>query len=79
MGDSKEEVVTISLSEKKSSTKNVEKGNDKLADVLLVERKYSTMDVEKETDELADIKHTVNTICRKDLDQFEGQSIVTKG
>ena len=50
MGDRKEEVVTPPVSEKKSSTKDVKKGTDKLADMLLMEKKYSTKDVDKVTD-----------------------------
>ena len=38
-----------------------------------------TFDVNKGTDELAFMKQKVNTICRKGLDQFEGQSILSKG
>ena len=56
-GDRKKEVITTPLSEKKSLTKDVEKGTDKLA--------Y--------------IKQGVNTIHRKGLDQFEGQSSGSKG
>ena len=50
MGDRKEGLVTTSLSEKKYSTKDVEKGTDKLADMLLIEKKSSTKDVDKGTD-----------------------------
>ena len=60
-------------------TKDVEKGPDKLADTLMMEKKYSTKDVGKGTDELADTKQKVNTIRRKGLDQFEGQSFRYKG
>ena len=55
-------------------TKDVEKGNDKLADMLLREKKYSTKDIDKGTGELADMKQAVNTILGTGLDQFEGQS-----
>ena len=65
LGDRKEEVVTTPLSENKYSTKDVEKGTDKLADMLLMEKKYSTKDVDKGTDELAYMKQVVNTILRK--------------
>ena len=36
--------------------KDIDKGTDKLADMLLTEKKYSTKDVEKGTDELEDMK-----------------------
>ena len=65
--------------ENKSSTNNVEKGTNVLADTLLMEKKYSTVDVDKDTDELAFMKQKVNEIRRKGLDQFEGQSIRSKG
>ena len=42
--------------EEKYLTKNVEKGTDKLSDMLLMEKKYSTKDVGKGTNELADKK-----------------------
>ena len=41
---------TTPLSENKSLTNDVEKGTDKLADMLLMEKKYSTKDVDKGTD-----------------------------
>ena len=72
-------MVTTPLSEKKSSTKRVDKGTDKLADMPLTENKSSTKDVDKDNDELADMKQAVVTICMKGLDQFEGQSKVSKG
>ena len=53
-GDRKEEVVTTPFSEKKSLTKDVEKGTDKLTDTLLTENKSLTKNVEKGSDELAD-------------------------
>ena len=53
-GDRKEAVGTTLLAEKKSLTKDDEKGTDKLADTLLSEKKSSTKDVEKGTEELAD-------------------------
>ena len=62
-GDSKQEVVTTPFSEKKSSTKDVEKGTDKLADMLLMEKKYLTKDFDKGTDEFADIKQAVKTFA----------------
>ena len=79
LGDSKQELVTTPFSEKKSLTKDVEKGTDKLADILLMENKYSTRDVDKGTDELADMKQAANKIHRKGQDQFEGQSSGSKG
>ena len=66
-------MVTPPVSEKKSSTKDVKKGTDKLSDMLLMEKKYSTKDVDKVTDYLAYIKQAVTTIIRKGLYQFEGQ------
>ena len=60
--DRKEEVVTTPLSEKKSLTKDFEKGTDKLADILLMENKYSTKYVGKGTDELVDMKQAVKKI-----------------
>ena len=74
LGDRKDEVVTTSLSEKKSLTEDIDKGTNKLEDMLSIQKKSSTKDVDKGTDELADMKQAVNTICRKGLDQFEGQS-----
>ena len=65
--------------EKKSLKKYVEKGTDILADMPLTEKKYSTKYVEKGTDEFTDMKQSVVTICRKGLDQFEGQSRESKG
>ena len=50
LGDRKEEVVKRLLSEKKSSTKDVEEGTDKLEGVPLMENKYSIKDVDKGTD-----------------------------
>ena len=50
LGDRKEEVVTTPLSEKKSSTKDVEKGTDELADTLFMEKKSSIKNIEKGTD-----------------------------
>ena len=67
------------LMEKKSSTRNVEKGTDELVDTLLMEKKYSTKDFDKGTYELEFMKQKLNTICRKGLDHFEGQSIRSKG
>ena len=65
--------------ENKSLTKNIEKGTDELADMLLMKKKYSTKDFEKGTDELAFMNQKLKTIRRKGLDQFEGQSIGSKG
>ena len=58
------------LSQKKSSTNYVEKGNNTLADTLLTEKKYPTKNVDKCTDELANMKQAMNKIRRKVLDQF---------
>ena len=49
-GDSKEEVVTTPLLEKKSSTNDVEEGTDELEDIPLMDKKYSTKDVDKGSD-----------------------------
>ena len=57
----------------------MEKGTDELVDTLFSEKKYSTLDVDKSTDELEFMKQNVNTIFRKGLNQFEGQSTGTKG
>ena len=65
LGDRKEEVVTTPLSEKKPSTKYVDKGNEELADMPFMEKKYLTKDVDKGTDELVGMKQEVVTICRK--------------
>ena len=62
LGDRKEEVVAMPLSEKKYFTKYVEKGTDKLEDMLLTEKKFSTNGVDKGIDYLADMKQAVNTI-----------------
>ena len=50
-----------------------------MADTLLFEKKSLTKDVEKGTYELAFNKQKVNKSLRKGLNQFEGQSIGTKG
>ena len=50
-----------------------------MADTLFSEKKYSTLDVEKYTNELEFMKQKVNTISRKGLNQFEGQSTGSKG
>ena len=50
LGDSKEEVVTTPFPENKSSTKDVDRGNDKLVDMPLMENKSLTKDVDKGTD-----------------------------
>ena len=65
LGDSKEEVVTTPLPEKKSQTKDIDKVTDELEDMPLTEKKYSTKDVEKGTGELADMKQAVVIIRRK--------------
>ena len=78
LDDRKEDVVKTPLSENKSLTKDVEKGNDKLADILLMEKKPSTKDVDKGTDVFSDIEHAVSTIFRKGLYQFYGQSSGSK-
>ena len=57
-------MVTTSLSEKRSLTQDVEKGTDKLADMLLTEKKSSTKDFDKGTDELSDMKQAINKIFR---------------
>ena len=49
--DRKEELVTRVFLEKKSSTQNVDEGNDKLADMPLLEKKSLTKDVDKGNDE----------------------------
>ena len=77
--DNKKEWVTTPFSEKKYSTKDVEKGTDKSEDMILTEKKYSTKDVDKFTYEMTDMKQAENTIIRKGLDQFEGQSRGSKG
>ena len=71
-------MVTTPLSEKKSLTKDVDKGTDKLADMLLTENKYSKKDVYKGTDELVDMKQSVKMFSGR-VDQFEGQSSGSKG
>ena len=43
-------MVTTPFSGKKSLTKDVEEGTDKLADMPLMEKEYSTKGVEKGTD-----------------------------
>ena len=53
LDDRKEEEVMTPLLETKSSTKDVDKGTDKLADTPLLGKKYSTKDVDKGNDELA--------------------------
>ena len=77
--DGKEEVLTTPLLEKKSFTKDVDKGTDKFSDTPLLEKKSSTKDFNKGTDELADMKKSVVTIRRKYLDKFECQSKVSTG
>ena len=65
--------------ERKSSTKNVDKGTDSFSDTLLMKKKYSTKDVDKGTDKLELVKQKVNTIRRKGLNKFEVQSIGSRG
>ena len=72
-------MVPTPLSEKISSTKDVEEGTGEFLDMTLIDNKSSTEYVEKGTDELADMKQAVVTIRRKCLDQFEGQSKGSKG
>ena len=74
-----DELADTLLMENKSSTKGIEKVTDELEDTLLMENKYSTKDVYKGTDELEFMRQKVNTIHRKGLYQFEGQSIGSKG
>ena len=74
LGDRKQEVVTTTLLEKKSSTKDVDKGTDELADTPLLENKSPTKDVDKDTNGLADMKNSVVTIHSKGLTKFEVQS-----
>ena len=74
LGDRKKEVVTTPLLEKKSLTKDVDKGTGGLADTSLLKKKSLTKYVDKGTDELADMKQAVVSILRKGLDQFESQS-----
>ena len=50
LSDRKEEVVTTPLSEKKLSTKDVEKGSGELVDIPLMKNKYSTNNFYKGTD-----------------------------
>ena len=69
-GDSKEEVVTTPLSEKKSPAKDVEKGTDKLADTLLMEKKSLTKDVYTVTDELEDTLLMEKKSSTKDVLSF---------
>ena len=56
----------------------MDKVTNELVYTLLSENKSSTFDVDKGTDELAFMKQKVNTILRKALNQFEGQSTRTK-
>ena len=66
-------MVATPLLEKKSLTKDYDKGTDELVDTPLLEKKPPTKDVDKGTDKLEDMKKAVVTICRKGLDKFEGQ------
>ena len=79
LGDSKEELFTKPLLEKKSPTKDVDEGTDELSDMPFLEKKYSTKGVDKGTDELKNTKKAVVTIHRKSLDKFEGQYKGSKG
>ena len=65
--------------EEKLLTNNVDKCTDELVDTVLTENKSSTKDVDKGTDEFVFMRQKVNTILRKVLDQFEVQSIGSKG
>ena len=56
----------------------MDKGTNELVYTQLSENISSTFDVDKGTDELAFMKQKVNTILRKALNQFEGQSTRTK-
>ena len=56
----------------------MEEGTDELTYTIFSEKRFSTFDVEKGTDELVFMKQKVNTIRRKGLNQFEGQSTVYK-
>ena len=73
LDDRKQELVATPLLEKKSLTKDYDKGTDELVDTPLLEKKPPTKDVDKGTDKLEDMKKAVVTICRKGLDKFEGQ------
>ena len=70
LGDRKEEVVKNPLLEKKSSTKDFDRGTDELEDTILLGKKYSTKDVGEGTYELADMKKAVFTILSKGLYKF---------
>ena len=63
---------------KKSSTKNVEKGTDELADTLLMDKKSSTNNVEKGTDELTDMLLMENKSSTKDVDKGTDEFEFTK-
>ena len=76
--DRKKELVTTWLSDKKSSTKDVDEGTDELADMPLMKKKSSTKDVDKGTDELEDMTQAVVTIYMKWLDHFQGQYKASK-
>ena len=71
LGDRKEAVGTTLLAEKKSETKDAEKGTDELTDTLFSEKKSSTKDVDKGSDKLADTllseKKSVTENIRKAL------------
>ena len=75
--DGEKAVGTTLFPDKKYLTKDSEKGIEELADTLLSENQSSTKDVEKVTDELECKKQKVNTIRRKGLNKFEGQSTGT--
>ena len=57
------------LMEDKSLTKNVEKGNDELADKLLMENKFYKKHFEKGTDEFADTLLMEKKYSTKDVDK----------
>ena len=63
---------TTPLLENKSSTKDIDKVTDELADTPLLDRKSSRKDVDKGTDELENMKNTMVATRRKGLYRFEG-------
>ena len=79
LGDRKEEVSITPLLEEKSSTKDVDKGTDELADMPLLKRKYLKKDVDIGTDEFTYMKKAVVTIRSKCLYYFVGRSKVSTG
>ena len=73
LGDRKEIVVTTPFYEKKSLTKGVDKGTNKLADTLLMENKSSTKDVDKGTYELADTLFIEKKSSRKYVEKVNDE------